>query len=51
VISKFRRERMEAIAQEMNKYHIVALQEVCTPHTEHGVHIFQCRYGVKMTLK
>ena len=29
VISKFRRERMEAIAHEINAYDVVALQEVC----------------------
>ena len=29
VISKFRRERMEAIAHEINAYDVAALQEVC----------------------
>ena len=29
VISKFRQERMEAIAHEINAYDVVALQEVC----------------------
>ena len=38
MFSKFRQERMEAIAQEINKYHIVALQEVHTPCVKHCIH-------------
>ena len=35
VISKFRRERMEAIAHEINAYDVVALQEVCHNNYTH----------------